>query len=67
MRTQHTWRNAYADICLDLLEANPNISSREIAQQLDLPLDLLDEIVERIRPTQQLPIQGLPVRLGRRL
>jgi hypothetical protein len=43
----YTYKNAYADLCLELLDANPNISRSELAQRLDMSLDEMDDIISR--------------------
>jgi Mn-dependent DtxR family transcriptional regulator len=71
MRTQHTWRNAYADLCIDLLDANPDISRHELAQRLDMSPDEVEEILTRLialgvvdKPTRTSPRPVLQHRLG---
>ena len=72
MRTQ-SWRNAYDERALDALDANPNVSRRELAQRLDMSLDEIDDILSRLtllgvidRPTHPAPTPA-PVlhRIGR--
>jgi hypothetical protein len=68
----YTYKNAYADLCLDLLDANPNISRSELTQRLDLMLDEVDAILTRLtalgvvdKPTRTAPPPVLQHRVGR--
>jgi hypothetical protein len=65
MRPQ-SWRSDYASRAEIILADEPTITREALAEEMDLPLDFVDEILERLRPTRISPKPGLQHRLGRR-
>lgn len=48
----HSWRRSYSDRAETIIADEPNISREALAEEMDLPQDFVDELLEQIRPTR---------------
>ena len=64
MRT-NSWRCDYAARAEIILEDEPTITREELADEMDVSLDFVDELLEQIRPTRKAIKPVLQHRVGR--
>jgi hypothetical protein len=60
----HSWRRSYSDRAETIIADEPNITREALAEEMDLPLDFVDELLEQIRPTRTSPKPVMQHRVG---
>jgi hypothetical protein len=60
-----SWRSDYTSRAEIILEDEPDITREKLAEEMDLPLDFIDDLLAQIRPTRISPKPVMNHQLGR--
>ena len=60
-----SWRSDYTSRAEIILEDEPDITREKLAEEMDLPLDFIDDLLAQIRPTRISPKPVMQHRVGR--
>ena len=61
----HSWRRSYSDRAETIIADEPTITREALADEMDLPLDFVDELLEKFRPARMSPKPVMQHRIGR--